>query len=107
MDRYKQILQSVPGVSAWTIQRFRTTEHQRYLLSDSPESERTVDSSTTRVAIMHDHEGGQGEASISLFGRDPVLETRKVEEAVLQLEVGAVSGLILIEQGFMILQRLN
>jgi PmbA protein len=82
MKAYKETLASVPGVSAWVLTRTRTTEFQRYLLFDRPESERTVESTSVRVAILHDHDGVQGESGFSLFGGGAPLDRRKVEQAV-------------------------
>jgi PmbA protein len=82
MKAYSDILASVPGVSAWVVRRSRSTEFQRYLLLDRPESERTVERTAVTVAILHDHDGMQGESSFTLFGPDAALDRRRVEEAI-------------------------
>jgi len=82
MKAYQDVLTSVPGVSAWVLRRSRSTQHQRYLLHDRPECERTVEETTLTVTVFNQHEGGQGEASFTLFGADAPLARSQVEDAV-------------------------
>lgn len=82
MKAYRDILDSVPGVSAWVLRRRRSTEFQRYLLFERPESERTVESTSVSATVLHDHDGVQGESRFTLFGPDATLDRRRVEEAV-------------------------
>lgn len=82
MKAYQDILASVPGVSDWTIRRSRSTEHQRYLLKDRPECERTVERTRLTVTVINRHDKGQGQASFTLFGEDAPLPRSKVDDAV-------------------------
>jgi PmbA protein len=82
MKAYQEILSSVPGVSAWVLRRTRSIQHQRYLLHDRPECERTVEETTLTATVFNDHEGGQGQASFTLFGAEAPLDRSQVEDAV-------------------------
>lgn len=69
-------------IHAWTAERSRTTEHQRYLLSDRPESERIVTRDTTSVTVFERDESGQGAASFTLSGSPPVPDGEALENAM-------------------------
>jgi PmbA protein len=89
MKAYQDILTSVPGVSAWILRLVRSTQHQRYLLKDSPECERTVEENTLTVTVFNQHEGGQGATSFTLFGADAPLARSQVEDAVFMASLQA------------------
>ncbi len=88
MKDYADILASVPGVAAWIVRRTHVTEHQRYLLKDRPECERTVERTNLRVTVFNRHDRGQGQASFTLFGKEP-LERSRVEDAVFMASLQA------------------
>lgn len=82
LDSIRRTLSSAPGVSDWIALRQTTSEAQRYLIFDRPESSRTVDRSITDVTVFHDHDGGRGSAEVRLSGRNADLGSSAVEEAV-------------------------
>lgn len=81
LSAYADVVSRVEGVSAWIVRRTRSTQHQRYLLVDTPESERAVDRTQVDITVVHDHEGGQGLSSFTLYG-DMLLDASQVEDAV-------------------------
>jgi predicted Zn-dependent protease len=87
MKKIREVLEGTAGVTAWTISRYRSSEHQRYLLADRPESERTVDTITTDVTIYHEAEGVMGRSSITLHGASPSLSSADAEAAVFRASI--------------------
>jgi len=82
MKSPREVVAGVAGVSDWIVTRAERTETQRYLVFDRLDSARTVERTSTRVAVLNDHDGGRGRSDVVLEGRDAELDPKAVEEAV-------------------------
>ena len=66
LDQIQQALEAHPGVQDWTLRETQQDSTQLYLIKTEPEAVRLVHTLRYDLDIYHDHDGGRGEASISL-----------------------------------------
>lgn len=82
LDTIQQALEAHPDVHDWTVQETRQTSTQLYLIGNEPEAIRLARTVRYDAQIYRDHDGGRGEASISLQPGDIDKLGARLDEAV-------------------------
>jgi len=91
LDQVTTRLAQAPGVDGWLVRQIEMTEHQFYLIGETPESERTVRTVELEVTVYNDHppsgpqgtgEPRRGSSQVTLLPADlPALDA-KLRDAV-------------------------
>jgi predicted Zn-dependent protease len=66
LDQIQGQLEAHPRVQDWIVRETRQDSNQLYLIGAEPEAERLTHTTRYDIDIYHDHDGGRGEASVSL-----------------------------------------
>ncbi len=87
-DALKQALEHHPQVSAWQIQRVRTSDRQVYLVQTEPEAERRTEGETVTLTVFTRNGGTLGRAALTVRAEDDSRLGALVDDAVYMAGLG-------------------